>query len=33
MVSKSDESDGIPTVLGLYRNALDCDVLRAIEIS
>lgn len=33
MVSKSDESDGIPTVLDLYRNALDCDVIKAIEIS
>ncbi|WP_297597939.1 hypothetical protein [uncultured Cetobacterium sp.] len=33
MVSRADETEGIPTILGLYRNALDIDTMKAIEIS
>lgn len=32
MVSKANESEGIPTILGIYRDALDCDILKVIEI-
>ncbi|MEG0069444.1 hypothetical protein [Cetobacterium sp.] len=33
MVSRADETEGIPTILGLYRNALDTDTMKVIEIS